>query len=66
MATDASHTPIQPFYELLGRRLDAGDPTEAYLELATVRLLDEVASKVEEGDIEYLQNVDCVFQAVAG
>ncbi len=40
------------------------DPSEACLEPATVRWLDEVAHKAEEGDVEYLQKVGQVFQAV--
>lgn len=40
------------------------DPSEPCLEPATVRWLDEVARKAEEGDIEYLQKVGQVFQAV--
>lgn len=43
----------------------ADDPSEACLEPATVRWLDEVASKAEEGDLEYLQKIGRVFQAVA-
>ena len=42
------------------------DPTEACLEPATVRWLDEVATKAEAGDIEYLQQVGRVLQAVGG
>jgi len=44
----------------------ADDASEACLEPATVRWLGEVASKAEAGDLEYLQNVGCVFQAVTG
>ena len=40
------------------------DPSEPCLEPATVRWLDEVARKAEEGDIQYLQTVGQVFQAV--
>ena len=40
------------------------DPSVACLEPATVRWLDEVAHKAEEGDVEYLQKVGQVFQAV--
>lgn len=43
----------------------AEDPSEACLEPATIRWLDEIASKAEEGDLEYLQQVGRVFQAVA-
>ena len=41
------------------------DPSEACLEPATVRWLDEVARKAEEGDVEYLQEAGRLFQAVA-
>lgn len=40
------------------------DPSEPCLEPATVRRLDEIARKAEEGDVEYLQKVGRVFQAV--
>lgn len=40
------------------------DPSEPCLEPATVRWLDEVARRAEAGDVEYLQNVGRVFQAV--
>lgn len=40
-------------------------PTEACLEPATVRWLDEVARRVEAGDMDYLRKVGRVFQAVA-
>lgn len=40
------------------------DPSEPCLEPATVRWLDEVARKAEEGDVRYLQKVGQVFQAV--
>jgi len=40
------------------------DPSEPCLEPATVRWLDEVARKAEEGDVQYLQKVGQVFQAV--
>ena len=43
----------------------ADDPSEPCLEPATVRWLDEVARKAAEGDVEYLQKVGRVFQAVA-
>ena len=42
----------------------AEDPTDPCLEPATIRWLDEVAQKAEEGDLEYLQKVGRVFQAV--
>jgi hypothetical protein len=38
--------------------------TEACLEPATVRWLDEVARKAEEGDIQFLRSAGRVFQAV--
>lgn len=41
------------------------DPSEACLEPATVRWLDEVARKAAEGDLKYLQSAGRVFQAVA-
>ena len=37
---------------------------EACLEPATVRWLDEIAQRVERGDIKYLQTVGRVYQAV--
>lgn len=43
----------------------ADDPSEPCLEPETVRWLDEVARKATEGDIEFLQRVGRVFQAVA-
>ena len=42
----------------------ADDPSEACLEPATVRWLDEVARHAEAGDLEYLRKAGCVFQAV--
>jgi hypothetical protein len=42
----------------------ADDPAEACLEPATVRWLDEVARKAEEGDIQFLRRAGRVFQAV--
>ena len=39
-------------------------PSEACLEPETVRWLDEVARKAAEGNVEYLQKVGRVFQAV--
>ena len=42
----------------------ADDPTEACLEPATIRWLDEVARKAEEGDVAFLRQVGRVFQAV--
>jgi hypothetical protein len=40
------------------------DLTAAYLEPATVRWLAEVAQRAEAGDVEYLQKVGRVFQAL--
>ena len=42
----------------------ADDPSEACLEPATLRLLDEIACKAEQGDLQYLQRTGRVFQAV--
>ena len=39
-------------------------PSDACLEPATVRWLDEVARHAEAGDIEFLQKSGRVFQAV--
>ena len=39
------------------------DPSEPCLEPATLRWLDEVARKAEEGDVQYLQRVGRLFQA---
>ena len=41
------------------------DPSEPCLEPATLRWLDEVARKAEEGDVRYLQKAGRLFQAVA-
>jgi hypothetical protein len=41
------------------------DPSEPCLEPATVRWLDEVARRAEQGDIKFLRTVGRVFQAVA-
>ena len=41
------------------------DPSEACLEPDTVRWLDEVARRAEQGDVEYLRTVGRVFEAVA-
>ena len=43
----------------------ADDPSEACLEPATVRWLDEIARRAEQGDLDYLRTVGRVFQAVA-
>ncbi len=43
----------------------ADDPSEPCLEPATLRWLDEIAGKAEVGDVQYLQKVGRVFQAVA-
>ena len=39
-------------------------PSEACLEPAAVRWLDEIARKAEEGDIQFLRRAGRVFQAV--
>jgi len=39
-------------------------PSEACLEPATVRWLDEVARKAEEGDVQFLRRAGRVFQVV--
>ena len=44
----------------------ADDPSEPCLEPQTVRWLDEIAQKAQQGDVEYLRNVGRVFQAIAG
>jgi hypothetical protein len=41
-----------------------GDPSEPCLEPATVRWLDEIARRAEQGDVQYLRSVGRVFQAV--
>lgn len=41
------------------------DPSEACLEPATLRHLDEVARRAEAGDLAYLRTVGRVFEAVA-
>ena len=40
------------------------DPSEPCLDAATVHWLDEIARKAELGDVEYLQKVGRLFQAV--
>ena len=42
------------------------DPSEPCLEPQTVRWLDEIAQKAQQGDVDYLRRVGRVFQAVAG
>jgi hypothetical protein len=42
----------------------ADGPLEACLEPATIRWLDEVARKAEEGDVQFLRRAGRVFQAV--
>jgi len=42
-----------------------GDLSEPCLEPATVRWLDEIASRAEKGDVKYLRRVGRVFRAVA-
>lgn len=41
------------------------DPSEPCLEPTTVRWLDEIARRAEQGDIQFLRSVGRVFQAVA-
>ena len=41
------------------------DPSEACLEPDTVRWLDEIARRAEQGDVEYLRTVGRVFEHVA-
>ena len=41
-----------------------GDPSEACLEPATVRRLDEIARRAAKGDVDYLKSVGRVFRAV--
>ncbi len=40
-------------------------PADGCLEPATVRWLDEVAQRAEAGDLDYLEKVGRVFQAVS-
>ena len=42
----------------------ADDPSEPCLEPATVRWLDEIARRAEQGDVGYLRTVGRVFEAV--
>ncbi len=42
----------------------SGDPSEACLEPATVRWLDEIARRAAKGDLTYLKSVGQVFRAV--
>lgn len=42
----------------------ADDPSEPCLEPDTLRWLDEIAQKAEQGDVEYLHRAGRVFQAV--
>lgn len=41
------------------------DPTEPCLEPATIRWIDEIAQRAEQGDVEYLRSVGRVFRAVS-
>jgi hypothetical protein len=41
-------------------------PQEACLEPSTVRWLDEIARRAEQGDVAYLKSVGRVYQAVHG
>ena len=40
------------------------DPSEACLEPQTLRWLDDIARRAEEGDLDYLRTVGRVFEAV--
>ncbi|HEY3394195.1 MAG TPA: hypothetical protein VGK58_15890 [Lacipirellulaceae bacterium] len=40
------------------------DPSQACLEPDTIRWLDEIARKAENGDVEFLRRVGRVYQAV--
>lgn len=42
----------------------AGDPSEPCLTPATVRWLDQIASRAAAGDVAYLKSVGKVFRAV--
>lgn len=42
----------------------ADDPSEPCLEPATVRWLDEIARRAEQGDVEFLRKAGRLFQAV--
>ena len=41
------------------------DPSEPCLEPDTVRKLDEIARRAEQGDVTYLRTVGRVFEAVS-
>lgn len=41
------------------------DPSEACLEPATVRWLDEIARRAEAGDVSYLRSIGKVYEAIA-
>lgn len=43
----------------------ADDPAEPCLEPDTVRRLDEIARRAEQGDVEYLRTVGRVFETVS-
>ncbi len=43
----------------------ADHPSEPCLEPETVRWLDEIARRAEQGDLDYLRSVGRVFEAVA-
>jgi len=42
----------------------ADDPSEACLEPETLRRLDEIARRAEQGDVEYLRSVGRVFETI--
>ena len=41
------------------------DPAEACIEPDTIRWLDEIARRAEQGDVDFLRRVGRVYQAVA-
>ncbi len=43
----------------------ADDPSEPCLEPATVRRLDEIARRAEQGDVAYLRTIGRVFEDIA-
>jgi hypothetical protein len=42
----------------------ADDPSEPCLEPATIKWLDEIARRAEQGDLDFLRKAGRVFQAV--
>lgn len=41
------------------------DPAEACIEPDTIRWLDEIARRAEQGDVDFLRRVGRIYQAVA-